>query len=69
MARKQYAFILQSKRGDSRYFTIEEGKETISASRLFDKKAKRTNKTLYTYKSGATYEGEWIGGFRDGFGI
>ena len=24
---------------------------------------------MYTFKTGATYTGQWIGGFRDGFGV
>ena len=24
---------------------------------------------MYTFKTGATYSGQWIGGFRDGFGV
>lgn len=30
---------------------------------------KREKKPLFKYKSGSTYEGEWVGGFRDGYGI
>lgn len=29
---------------------------------------KREKRGPYKYKSGAVYEGEWIGGFRDGLG-
>ena len=29
----------------------------------------RIKKQPYKYKSGAVYEGEWRGGFRDGFGM
>jgi len=29
----------------------------------------REKKPLFTFKSGATYEGEWLGGNRDGFGV
>ena len=28
----------------------------------------REKRSLYTFKSGATYVGEWRGGFRDGYG-
>ena len=28
----------------------------------------REKRGPYVYKTGAVYEGEWIGGFRDGYG-
>jgi len=69
MARRNTAFILRSKRADSRYFTIEESRETVSKSRIYDPNAKREKRPIYTFKTGATYDGEWMGGFRDGIGI
>jgi hypothetical protein len=54
---------------DSRYFTIDESRETVSKSRQYDPNAKREKRQIYTFKTNATYEGEWIGGFRDGYGI
>ena len=59
---------MNSKRADSRYFTMEESRETISRNKAYDPKAKRVKRETYTFKSGATYSGEWIGGFRDGYG-
>lgn len=69
MARKNTSFILQSRRADSRYFTIDESRETVSKSRAYDPNAKREKRATYTFKTGATYDGEWIGGFRDGYGV
>ena len=54
---------------DSRYFTQEESRETISGTRIYDPNAKRERRPLYSFKTGATYEGEWVGGFRDGYGV
>jgi len=34
----------------------------------FNPNQRREKRSPYRYKSGAIYEGEWIGGFRDGFG-
>lgn len=59
-------FIIQA---DSRYFTIDESRETVSKNRIYDPNAKREKRNIYTFKTGATYEGEWIGGFRDGYGV
>ena len=69
MARRKTAFILKSRRADSRYFTIDESRETVSKTRKYDPNAIRERRDLYTFRTGATYEGEWIGGFRDGFGV
>lgn len=59
-------FIIKA---DSRYFTIDESRETVSKNRIYDPNAKREKRNIYTFKTGATYEGEWIGGFRDGYGV
>ena len=53
-------------RGASRYFTAEEARETLDPSRKYSRN-KETR--AYTFKSGAIYEGEWLGGFRHGKGI
>lgn len=42
--------------------------ETIKAGKKYNPAQERTNKK-HTYKSGAVYNGEWKGGFRDGQGI
>jgi MORN repeat len=60
--------MLRSKNvGSSKYFTIEESKETLS-SKQFDPNARREKRPVYHFRSGATYLGEWKGGFRDGHG-
>ena len=68
-ARKLVNFIKQTKRADSKYFTIDESKETVSKYQKYNPKAKREERALYTFKTGATYQGQWLGGFRDGYGI
>ena len=64
-ARRDVEFLKKSKRADSRYFTIEESKETMS-KKPYNPNARREKRPLFRYKTGATYEGEWVGGFRDG---
>ena len=56
-----------TKRADSRYFTYEERQETLSKNAKHNPKARREIRG-FTYKSGAIYQGEWLGGFRDGQG-
>jgi hypothetical protein len=46
---------------------MDEQKETISKA-IYNPNAKREERKLYTFKTGATYLGQWIGGFRDGYG-
>jgi hypothetical protein len=55
-------------RGASRYFTADESRETISKSK-FNPDQPREKRSKHYYKSGATYEGQWKGGFRDGIGV
>ena len=57
---------MQRKDG-SLYFKADESRETISKVR-FDLNQPRERRKKHTYKTGATYEGEWKGGFRDGEG-
>lgn len=57
----------QTRKTDGRYFTIEEQKETLR-NVAYDKEARREQRPTFTFRSGATYEGEWRGGFRDGSG-
>jgi len=40
----------------------------VSRDKVYDPHAKRVKRDTYTFKTGATYNGEWIGGFRDGYG-
>ena len=80
-ARKLVNFIKQTKRvsmnensnevylqADSKYFTMDESRETVTNQR-YNPKAKREERPMYTFKTGATYQGQWVGGFRDGFGV
>jgi hypothetical protein len=53
---------------NSKYFTYEESKDTISALRQFDPNERREKRASFTFNSGAVYIGEWKGEFRDGFG-
>jgi hypothetical protein len=57
---------VQSRAG-SRYFTLDESRETLTSNK-YDPNLPREERPLYKFKSGATYKGEWKGGFRDGFG-
>jgi hypothetical protein len=66
-ARQQVKFIKATKRTDNRYFTADEQRETLR-NVAFDPKSIREKRPEFTFKSGATYTGEWKGGFRDGFG-
>jgi hypothetical protein len=67
-SRKLVNFIKHTKRADSKYFTMDESKETVSKKR-YNPNAKREERTTYTFKTGATYTGQWVGGFRDGVGV
>lgn len=65
-ARKQTAFMKSKQIGSSRYFTFAEFKETVSGSTSNFTREPRQTRPSYTYKTGAVYDGEWKGGFRDG---
>ena len=39
---------------------------TLTSIEKFDPSITREKKSPYTYKTGAIYDGEWRGGFRDG---
>lgn len=49
----------------ARYFAREELFETVSRVKVLSTVTKVKS---YTYKNGAVYEGEWLGGFRNGKG-
>ncbi len=49
---------------NSKYFKIEEANETLTDASISSTVAKKK----YTYKTGAIYDGEWLGGLRHGFG-
>lgn len=67
-SRKITKIMAINNRGGSRYFTSEECKETLTDQK-FDPNQSRQKKGKFTYRSGASYDGEWKGGFRDGYGI
>ena len=63
------AFLKAKDTGDEKYFLRTEYMETLSKTKAWDPRAIREQRPEYTYKcSGAKYDGEWAGGFRDGFG-
>ena len=68
MIRKNTALAMKVKAKDSMYFTPEYAKETISKDRQYQN-GSREKRPIYTYKTGGTYEGEWLGGIRDGYGV
>lgn len=49
------------------YFSREEVLETLNSNTILA--AEHTQKPAYRYTSGAVYTGQWLGGFRDGWGI
>ena len=51
-----------------RYFMKVEALETVSNERKFDPSAEKQVLPTYTYKTGSRYTGEWLGGFRHGYG-
>jgi len=55
-ARQQVNLIRQTKRADSRYFTIDEQRETVT-NQKYDPHAVREERPTYTFRSGATYTG------------
>lgn len=67
VARQKFMQLKMSNKGTSRYFTQEENLETVKEGKVYDPDQSRVKKK-YTYKSGAVYNGEWKGGFRDGYG-
>lgn len=56
----------EAERPKMKYFTEQDYKETLTGDRI-ESKVKEI-RPKYQYKSGATYEGEWTGGFRHGQG-
>ena len=49
-------------------FTEKEFWETISPSKIYNPDEKRIKRKYVYSLSGAIYEGDWLGGFRDGYG-
>ena len=51
------------------YFSLTEASELRPSNTPFDPSLKREKKPKFVFKSGASYEGEWKGRFRDGHGL
>ena len=66
--RKMFQNMLKKFREDQKSFTYEEFIETLSGNRKYGTLEKKTDET-YKYKSGALYKGDWLGGFRHGYGV
>lgn len=58
---------MEAERPKMKYFTEQDFKETLTGERVDSKKVPEV-RAPYTYKSGAVYTGEWVGGFRHGKG-
>lgn len=63
--RKSIIHLHRSSAPNHSYFSLQEIRETLSSTVPPDQ---RSQKDQFTYRSGATYSGEWVGGFRDGYG-
>ena len=60
---------MKSMRIKKKYFLDEEFHETLSNKKIYNPSFKIIKKD-YVYKTtGSKYSGEWLGGFRHGFGI
>ena len=66
-ARSKFLNLKMNSKATSKYFTQEDFMETVKEGKKYDPDQDR-NKKKFTYKSGAVYNGEWKGGFRDGYG-
>ena len=64
-SRRQAAHLRRSLTPLHPYFSLAEVQETLSSRPI---KARLPVRTVYRYKSGALYKGEWLGGFRHGVG-
>lgn len=65
--RKIYEYYKSHNR-NNKYFTYEEYMETIDKQgKLYVPNAPKERRR-HEYASGAVYEGEWVGGMRQGFG-
>ena len=65
-ARRKVAFMKSKQIGSSKYFTFKEYQETEANQ---TSRSERVKRPQYKFKTGATYEGEWLSGRRDGFGV
>ncbi|CAG9320037.1 unnamed protein product [Blepharisma stoltei] len=64
--RKQFIHLKKITQLNYIYFSTEEIHQTLSSALLSDNPEVRPK---YTYPSGSTYEGSWLGGFRHGYGV
>ena len=67
LERRKYRVKLMDIEDSSKYFKLEEAKETLTSNVYMDNEplVSRT----HNYKTGAVYEGQWKGGMRHGTGI
>jgi hypothetical protein len=68
LTRKEIKHLKSKQIGSSKYFTFVEFKETVSANNKGSLMQPREKRQPYQFKTGAIYDGEWKGGFRDGQG-
>ena len=65
LQRRKYKVLKVSTEINSKYFKSDEAKETLSGK--WNEKAPLVKRT-HTYKTGAIYTGQWLGGMRQGQG-
>ena len=65
LERRKYRIKKSLHEGTGKYFTAEEAKETVGGAYQHDAEVKERD---YTYKNGAIYSGQWLGGLRHGKG-
>jgi hypothetical protein len=66
LVRKSTSHLLRQSVPNHSYFTAKDCRETLSSTH--GPGLDRVIKSALRYKSGGVYTGEWLGGFRDGFG-
>lgn len=64
-SQKQYSLIKRLIKQNHSYFSQEELKYSLS-NKVPNKKSRTEN---FSYPTGGSYKGDWLGGFRHGFGI
>ena len=58
------------KMGESKYFTSIEQEEAAIRNSQYNKQSNtRGKRPTFIFKSGASYNGEWLGKLRDGYGV
>jgi hypothetical protein len=66
LQRRKYRIQKMTSEVQSKYFKSDEAKETLVG---MYKMTAQLNYRIYTYKTGATYQGQWKGGLRHGRGV